>query len=87
MLKEILKVIDRDRFLSIPMLSKELKVSEALIDEGIFELLRMGYIIKEETGESCSTVCARCPFAKTCNKEIIKTYRITEKGQGIIRTV
>lgn len=85
MLKEILKVIDRDKLLSVSMLSKELKTSEALIDEGIFELLRMGYIIKEETGESCSTVCTSCPFAKTCNKEIIKTYRITDKGQGIIK--
>lgn len=83
MLKDILKVINRDGYLSRSMLAKELGLSEDMIDEGINQLQRMGYIIKEETGESCSTACVNCPFAKTCNKDIITTYKISEKGSNI----
>lgn len=83
MLKDILRTINRDGYLSRSLLATELGISEEMIDEGINQLLRMGYIIKEETGESCSTACVNCPFAKTCNKDIITTYKISEKSIGI----
>jgi ribosome maturation protein Sdo1 len=84
MLKDILKAINRDGYISKSMLSAELKTSEGMIEEGINQLMRMGYLIKEETGEDCSTFCVSCPFAKTCNKEVIRTYKISDKGLKII---
>ena len=84
MLKDIMKSIKKDGYISKSMLARELSTTEDMIGEGIDQLLRMGYIIKEETGESCSTTCVSCPFAKTCNMGIVKMYRVTNKGMGVV---
>ncbi len=84
MLKQILGKLSEEGYLSRSALAKELKISESVLDDGLEQLLRMGYIVKEETGESCSVSCSACPLVKGCHKEIIKTYRISEKGQAII---
>lgn len=81
MLRNMLAIIKRDGYISRTSLAEELKVQESMVDEGIDQLLRMGYLIKEETGENCSVTCAKCPFAKTCHKDILTTYVMaTEKG-------
>ncbi len=80
MLKEILKIISRDGYLSRSQLAAELDTSTEIIDVGIEQLLRMGYLLEEDTGQSCSTVCTKCPFASNCNKDIVKTFQISEKG-------
>lgn len=81
MLKDILRFINRDGYISRAMLARELNVSEEMIDEGISQLVRMGYILEEETGEGCSTFCIKCPFAKSCNKGVVKTFQMSDKGK------
>ena len=48
MLKDIMKSIKKNGYISKSMLAGELNTSEDMIDEGIDQLLRMGYIINEE---------------------------------------
>ncbi|NLK08424.1 MAG: winged helix-turn-helix domain-containing protein [Firmicutes bacterium] len=81
MLTDILKIIDRDGYISRSELSRELDVYQSMIDDGITELLRMGYLLEVQTGEDCPTVCAGCPFAKQCSKEIVKTFQVSDKGR------
>lgn len=83
MLKDILKVIKRDGYISISHLARELKTPEAMVEEGINQLLRMGYLINEDTGKGCASTCAGCPFAKTCNKEIVNIFRISDKADNV----
>ena len=80
MLKDILKIIHRDGFFSRRMLAQELSLSEEMIDDGINQLVRMGYLLEEETGADCVSICSGCAFAKNCNKEIVKTFKISDKG-------
>ncbi len=84
MLIDILRAIKRDRLLSRPRLASELKVSEDLIDQGVQQLIRMGYLIKEETGQACVTSCGSCPYAAACGKTIVTTYRISDKGHLLL---
>lgn len=81
MLKDILKIIDREGLISKTQIAKELELQFDIIEEGVNQLLRMGYLIEDKTGESCSTFCSSCPFAKTCHKEILKTFKISDKGK------
>ncbi len=78
MLKDILKTIQKDGYISRTKLARQLGLSEAMINDGIKELVRMGYLEEEKTGENCPTICAKCPFAKNCNKEIVKTFKIAD---------
>lgn len=79
MLKNILEIIQREGYISKSMLAAELKMSEDVIEDGLTQLERMGYLEKEETGQGCLSACANCPFAKNCNKEIIQTYKMHPK--------
>jgi Mn-dependent DtxR family transcriptional regulator len=78
MLKDLLNMIERDGYLSRKKLASALGVTEAVVDDGIAQLVRMGLLKEEETGSGCATTCASCPFAKTCGKEIVKTYQINK---------
>jgi hypothetical protein len=80
MLEDILKIIRRDGYLSRSKLAKELKVNAGIIDDGIEQLIRMGYLVEEKIGEGCPTSCALCPLAKGCNKEALKTFKLSPKG-------
>lgn len=84
MLKEILKIINSSGYLSNRELAKQLGVTEEVIAGAIKQLIDMDYLKKEEKGAACSTACARCPYAKSCNKDILETYQITEKGMSVI---
>lgn len=84
MLGNILRIINRDGYISRAMLAGELNIPEEIINEGINQLLRMGYIFQEETGQDCATFCVKCSFAKNCNKEIIKTFAISNKGSSYL---
>ncbi len=81
MLKDILMIINRDGLISRTVLANELNLPQSVVDDGIDQLLRMGYLLEEKTGENCSVFCISCPFAKSCSKEIIKTFQMSEKGK------
>jgi hypothetical protein len=80
LLKSILKFISRKGYISRSHLSKELGVAEEVVGDGIAHLLRMGYLLEEDSGNDCAVFCTNCPFAQNCSKEIVKFYRISDKG-------
>ncbi len=81
MIKEILRIIDRDGYISKTQIAHELGTSSGMVDAIISQLLETGYLLYESTGENCSTICAKCPFAQNCSKEIIKIFKMSDKGK------
>lgn len=84
MLKEMLKTIYDKGYFSHRTLAEQLNTTEDLVSSGISQLVRMGYIHKEEQDDGCFTACAGCPFAQSCHKKIVQTYQLTQKGRAII---
>ncbi len=84
MLKEILKTIYSSGYFSNKDLAKQLDVTEDVIVDVINQLVNMGYLKREEKGAACPTACTRCPYSQSCNKDIMETYQITEKGMSIV---
>lgn len=80
MLKEILNIVRNEGYISRSQLAARLNTTSAVIDDALDRLDKMGYLTKEETGSDCSVTCAKCPFAKTCGKEIVTTFKLSEKG-------
>ena len=87
MLKNILRIIKRDGLIAREKMAAELKISKEAIDEGIFQLLNLGYLAEEKTGADCVDFCSTCPFAKSCHKEVVKTFKITEKGERYLQKI
>lgn len=85
MLGDLLRIISRGGYISRFQLAGELNVFKEMVDEGIDQLLRMGYLLAENTGEGCSTFCTKCPYAENCNKEIVKVFRISAKGTRFLK--
>ncbi|MCK9177054.1 MAG: FeoC-like transcriptional regulator [Clostridiales bacterium] len=83
MLKDILMIIDRDRKISRSHISRELNIEDTLVDDGISQLIRMGFIL-EEAGADCVVACSNCPFIKSCQKEIVKIFQISQKGKDYL---
>lgn len=81
MLKDILKIINKENLISKTQIAKELDINIDIIEEGINQLLRMKYLVEDKTGKDCITFCSGCPYAKTCHKEILKTFKISDKGK------
>ncbi|MFA5586418.1 MAG: FeoC-like transcriptional regulator [Saccharofermentanales bacterium] len=84
MLREMLAAIQRDQMLSKGKLAAELNVSEAVIDQAITQLIRMDYLVREQSGTVCPASCMSCPMASACGKELLVTYRVTEKGLRLL---
>ncbi len=85
MLKEILSIIYESRVYSKSHISKKLNISEDIIESGINQLLNMNFIQEDETSPSCANVCSGCPMTN-CNKDIVKTFTITDKGLKTIKS-
>ncbi len=83
MLKELLAHINGDGYFSKPLLARTLNISEAMVDEGLSQLLRMGYM-EEETPVSCTDGCSGCAFAAFCHKELVKMYQLTDRGRALL---
>lgn len=84
MLKELLVAIKGSDYISRSDISRKLKISEELVEEGFEQLIRMGYIKEESRGISCDIGCGICPYSKSCGKVPIKTIMITEKGERLL---
>jgi len=80
MLKEILKTIHDSGYFSNGALAAELDVPIEVVIDAINQLVRMGYIKKHERETISPPSCGGCPHSQSCNKEILITYEITEKG-------
>lgn len=84
MLKDILNIINRDGFISKSKISTELNMSDELVEFGFNDLLRMGYLLEDNTSFQCEGSCSGCAYGNSCKKEIIKTYIISEKGNNFL---
>ncbi len=84
MLKELLVAIKDSDYISKSNISKELKISEELVEEGFEQLIRMGYIKEDVRGIKCDVGCGSCPYSKSCDKVPLKTIMITEKGERLL---
>lgn len=84
MLEEILRYIEKTGVISKTQISRDLSMPLNLVELGFTELTRMGFLEKDQP-QSCSpSLCGGCPFAKSCHKDLVSSYSITEKGQKLI---
>ncbi len=83
-MKEILQTIHTTGLFSKRMLAKQLNISEDVVADAVDRLIQMGYLDKEEQPELCPMACSGCSFAQSCNRKIVETYRVTEKGMAFI---
>lgn len=84
MLKGILRHLNDDAYFSLIRLADKLNTSPGAAEAAIQQLVRMGYIKEEKTGEACASSCGGCPSAQHCGKEIVNIYEITAKGKELI---
>lgn len=80
MLKNILKELNNSNSFSVNSLSKKFNVDSELIESAIEKLINLKYIKKDKTSDSCGSFCSSCPYANSCNKDLINFYQLTEKG-------
>lgn len=85
MLVNILRIIDREGYISRSQIARELNIYKDMVAEGIDELLRRGYLVKEGGVESCSAGCAGCTAAEKCDQEVVKVFKISEKGRRYLK--
>ena len=85
MLKDLLKEIGDSKVFSKSGLAENLNTSEAMIDDMISQLVRMGYLTEDLGSPTCETACGRCPYAKSCNINPIKMYQVSEKGKILLK--
>ena len=83
MLKELLTAIKESDYISKSNISKRLKISEELVEEGFEQLIRMGYIEEDTRGIKCDIGCG-VAYAEACDKMPIKSIMITEKGERLL---
>ncbi|NLY86061.1 MAG: hypothetical protein GX077_06895 [Tissierellia bacterium] len=87
MLKEVLKEISRIRVYSTTSIANNLNMDEELVKEAIFQLIRLGYIVEDETRPNCDTKCGGCAYSSICSISTIKTLRITDKGKLLLNNI
>ena len=65
MLEQLMKQIQKGELISLAELARQLKVSEALVEQMLSELTRLGYL---RSLESCSgEACTGCPQNTSCS--------------------
>ena len=83
MLKDVLKEISIAKVFSISVIAKSLNITEALVEEAIEQLSRMGYITEDMGSPTCETKCSGCSVT-SCNTIPLKTLSITKKGNKLL---
>lgn len=87
LLKETLNLIDKTNLYSQSYISKELNISKDMANNLLEDLIRMGYLIEELGSPTCETSCNRCPYARSCNTTPVKTFKISSKGERLLKTI
>ena len=64
MLEQLLKLIATGGIHSYAQLARELNVSEALLEQMLEDLERMGYV--QRLGTACDSHCDHCGVSTTC---------------------
>lgn len=84
MLKNILKEIHTAEIFSKPNISKNLNISEEMLESGVEQLVRMGYLMEEMGSPVCESKCKSCAFSR-CSTIPIRMFTITDKGKELIQ--
>lgn len=87
MLKNVLKELSIARAFSVSNIARTLNTSEALVEESINQLSRMGYIVEDMGSPSCETTCSGCSMKSLCNTTPLKTISLTEKGRALLENI
>lgn len=87
MLKNVLKELSEIRVLSLPLIAKNLNISESLVEEFIEQLYRMEYIVEDEGCSASETKCGCCAYKSMCTSTSVKTISITEKGNRLLESL
>lgn len=87
MIKELLIALNQADYVSKPDLAARLDQPLAMIEAGLADLIRLGYLKKDEGLPDCELPCGGCPYAKTCNQVSVKTLFITEKGHQVLAKI
>lgn len=86
MLKNVLKEIRNSRVLDISLIAQDLNITEALVEESISQLERMGYVVEDMGSYTCETKCSSCKVSN-CNATPLKTLSITDKGEKLLNKI
>lgn len=86
MLKDLLREIKNSKYFSQENLAVKLNKPLGLIEDGFQQLIRMGYIEKEDSLVECEAPCGSCPYAKVCSKMPVNTIKITKKGEKLLNS-
>lgn len=81
MIKDVLKEISLAEVLDKGQIAKKLNITQALVEQAIEQLSRMGYVEEDMGSPPCESQCNSCPMATSCNTTPLKTLSITEKGE------
>lgn len=87
MLKDILKELSIARVYSTEDIARKLEIAEALVEEAIGQLARMGYIVEDMGSPSCDITCGSCSMSSLCNNVKLRTINITEKGKKLLKNI
>lgn len=84
MLKELLLEIGNCDYLSKSALASKLKKPVSLIEDGIRQLVCLGYLAEDKGLQNCDLPCGKCPYASMCNQNPLQTMTITKKGKQFL---
>jgi len=84
MLEKLLRLVAAGGVHSHAVLAQELDVTEALLDQMIEELVRLGYL--RPVDASCPGRCEDCPMHETCGiGRGSRLWVLTERGERAAR--
>ncbi len=84
MLKDVLYEISKMKIYSPSLIGKNLGLSEAIVEELIGQLIRMGYLTEDKESPTCDSKCGSCAYASVCNSFTVTTFTISKKGQELL---
>lgn len=89
MMMKILKRLAKGGLYSNKIVAKELGIEEGMVDQMIFQLERLGYIVKDNMNSSSCCACSSCTDKKkSCcsgnNNVNIDLWKLTDKGRAAV---
>ncbi|HLR21719.1 MAG TPA: FeoC-like transcriptional regulator [Tissierellaceae bacterium] len=84
MLRNVLEEINKNNGFSKSLISKNLDIPLEMVSDLINQLIRMGYLNEIEGSPNCEVACGSCPYAKSCNINLVKMYKVSDKGNELL---
>ncbi|NMB02434.1 MAG: hypothetical protein GX971_13115 [Firmicutes bacterium] len=84
MLKELLIAVGASDYLSKSVLASQLGQPISLIEDGLKQLVLLGYLAEDQEMVNCELPCGKCPYAAMCNQNPVRTMSITKKGERFL---